>query len=111
MLISRDLLHYWQKQIAPPAQLCMQRIIGLDNQFILRVRNGEVCLDYPLQMPLLPDSYKVMQELDIEKIGAILHTMGEMVRGSEPTDGYYQNMQPQVLQPIALSEARWYHEL
>lgn len=112
MLISSDLMRFWQDRLPYPAQLVLARIIGSDTQYILRVRCGEVSLDYPLEVSTLLTKGKPKLDIDIYKIGDILNAMGELVvpPGQRERNEYY-NMQPQVVAPIPWEEANLFHEL
>jgi len=109
VLISQDLLRSLQSHIRP-AQLCVYRIIGSDNEYVLRVRFGDVHLDYPLWVEGLTH---MPQDSDWSKVTEALVVMSKMVvppgidTRTATWNGFGGNLgspEPVILSPMGKSE-------
>lgn len=78
MLISMDLMKFLARDLEP-AQLCLARVTGTDNRYILRVRYGDTYLDYPLEVPLLPTAEEVTKKCNFDLVHDCLVAMAKLV--------------------------------
>ena len=102
MLISRDLLKFLSTDLAP-AQLCLYRTIGSDNEFVLRVRYRDVHLDYPLVVPLFSSAEEVTKKCNFDEVRKALVVMSKMVvpPGTEIDHNWCPSPEPAILAPQA----------
>ena len=111
MLVSTDLLEYWQKMIPPPAQLVLCRVVGTDNQFILRVRYKEVYLDMQLEVPMSAEDFT--KKVPMNEIGEKLAAMGHLVVPPEDKSpnifgAWNPHPEPMIMPPIAAN--KWHYD-
>lgn len=109
MLISRDLLQHLATFVAPPAQLCLIRILGSDHEYVFRVRYKYIHLDYPFAVPLFDNASIVESKCNFDELAKALHVASKMVvpPGETVDSNWNQHPQPCVLVPIVGGAMRY----
>lgn len=110
MLISRDLLKFLSCDLEP-AQLCLIRTLGSDNEYTLRVRYKDVHLDYPLVVPLLPTAEEVTKKCNFDEVHKALVVMARMVVPPSTIDdhNWCNKPEPAILSPQAYNGLRFFN--
>lgn len=113
MLISSDLMRHLAVYVEPPAQLCLIRVLGSDNEYVFRVRYGDAHLDYPFVVPLFDSASQVEQSVNWDEVRKALAVMSAMVvppqaRTSFERASYMNIYAPQILAPMPAEQFHYW---